>query len=188
MLTGIGALERQSGVEINTASDFVAQYTIRQAYKLSGNMHGGIQNIDHCSPKGSTVNPHSWYLTNCKIDNLEPYSIAHTTQESLEGALTRLEEKIAHHIHISDDELRDILHRAAVVSCSAGEGCCAMVHRLVAIPFAIFTKQAISLGISLWLSVINDHPALEARLLVDIAVHWQDTVQRRLGMFDSRLQ
>ncbi|KAI9887006.1 MAG: phosphatidylinositol-4- kinase [Watsoniomyces obsoletus] len=157
----LGALERQSGVEINTASDFVAQYTIRQAYKLSGNLAGD--------------------------DKPELASVPLTRQESLEVALSRLEDKISHHTHVSDNELRDILHRAAVVSCSAGEGSCAMVHRLVAIPFAIFTKQAISLGISLWLSVINDHPTLEARLLVDIAVHWQDTVQKRLGMFDSRL-
>ena len=88
---------------------------------------------------------------------------------------------------VSNEELRRALGQAASFLSRPREGSCSIVRQLVRIPFILFTKQSINLGISLWLSVINENSAMESRLLVEIAEHCQDTVRRRLGMFDPRL-
>lgn len=56
------------------------------------------------------------------------------------------------------------------------------------IPFVIFTKQSIKLGISLWLGVINENPHMEPRILAVIAEEWEKTVRHRVGVFSSKLQ
>jgi phosphatidylinositol 4-kinase len=56
----------------------------------------------------------------------------------------------------------------------------------VTIPFKLFTKQSIKLGISLWLGVINENPRMEPRILSEIAQHWEATVQRKQGIFNDQ--
>ena len=62
------------------------------------------------------------------------------------------------------------------------------MHHLVGIPFKMFTKQSIKLGISLWLGVINENPRMEPRILAEIAENWQQTVQNKLGIFNDMFQ
>ena len=59
---------------------------------------------------------------------------------------------------------------------------------LVSLPFSIFTKQSIKLGISLWLGVINENPSMEPRLLALIAEEWEKTVHNRIGVFSPKLR
>lgn len=82
------------------------------------------------------------------------------------------------------NELRDNLRKAAALLCRAQNDQCAIVKHLVGIPFAVFTKQSIKLGISLWLSVIKENRKMESRILVAVADNWEQTVRRRLGLFD----
>ena len=110
------------------------------------------------------------------------------TVRNLETTLAHLDQAITEHSHVSDSKLRDILQRAAALLGVTGEHHCSIAHLLVGIPFAIFTEKAIELGISLWLSVINENPRMGTRLLVEIAVKWQDTVRKSRGMFDQRLR
>jgi phosphatidylinositol 4-kinase len=58
----------------------------------------------------------------------------------------------------------------------------------VGIPFAIFTKQSIKLGVSLWLGVINENPLMEPRILSEIAESWEKTVHNRVGVFGDKLR
>ena len=97
------------------------------------------------------------------------------------------EQAMCHHI-IPVEELRDALRRAAALICRSKVDSCYIVHHLVGIPFALFTKQSIKLGISLWLGVINENPRMESRILVEIAECWEQIVQRKHGIFDNRLQ
>ena len=57
----------------------------------------------------------------------------------------------------------------------------------MAIPFAAFTKESIDLGVPLWMGVINENPKLESRIMAEVAGNWENTVLKRLGMFDARL-
>ncbi len=89
---------------------------------------------------------------------------------------------------VSIGELRDILRRAAALLCSTTLDQCAIVQRLVGIPFAVFTKQSIKLGISLWLGVINENPRMEPRIVAVIAERWEKTVRNRTGVFSNKLK
>ena len=84
-------------------------------------------------------------------------------------------------------ELRDLLRRAAALVCCSKNDQCALLHHLVSVPFAIFNKQSIKLGISLWLGIINENPRMEPRILAEIAECWEGTVRRRIGMFSGKL-
>ena len=108
--------------------------------------------------------------------------------EDAQAILTLLARRIAEHKFISIGELRDVLRRAAALLSKSKEDQCAIVHHLVGIPFALFTKQSIKLGISLWLGVINENPRMEPRILVEIAENWQQTVQNKLGIFNDMFQ
>lgn len=89
---------------------------------------------------------------------------------------------------VSTSEIRDVLRRAAALLCRTKKDQCAIVHHLVGIPFALFTKQSIKLGISLWMGVINENPRMESRILVEIADNWESTIRKRLGIFNGSFQ
>ncbi len=100
--------------------------------------------------------------------------------------LAHLEARTLRRKFIPIGELRDILRRAAALLCRSKKDECAIVHHLVGIPFAMFTKQSIKLGISLWLGVINENPRMEPRILMEVAQQWESTVHRGLGVFNDK--
>jgi phosphatidylinositol 4-kinase len=84
-------------------------------------------------------------------------------------------------------EVREILRRAAALLCRSNKDESAVTHYLVSIPFAMFTKESLKLGVSLWLGVMNENPRTEPRLLAEIAQQWEVTIQKRLGLFNPSL-
>jgi phosphatidylinositol 4-kinase len=167
----LGALDIQQGVHINTASDFVAQYTTRQEYRFVTAFRDDDQ---------------VWIRTGAE----GPFN--RTLDKSIQdanGLLADLESRTLRHQQVSTEELRDVLRRAgALLCCSTDKDQGAIVHHLVGIPFAVFTKQSIKLGISLWMGVIKENARMESRILVEIAENWEDTIRKRRGLFDKRLQ
>lgn len=110
------------------------------------------------------------------------------TVENGQAILARLDNRTMSKSFVSIGEMRDTLRRTAALLCKAQTDQCALVHHLVSIPFATFTKQSIKLGISLWLGVINENPRMEPRILVEVTERWESTVQNRVGAFSSKLQ
>lgn len=128
-------------------------------------------------------------LTSCKDGGRDITSTGLSTRK-IEGdraILVHLERRTLNRNFVSIGELRDILRRAAAILSRADKDQCAIVHHLVSIPFAIFTKQAIKLGISLWLSIINENPRLEPLVLAEIAENWENSVRKRMGVFSEKL-
>lgn len=103
-------------------------------------------------------------------------------------ALAHLHDRILKHQDVPFGELRDVLRRAAAVLCRVKESQCSIARSLVEIPFAAFTKNAIKLGISLWMAVINEKPSMETRILIEVAANWEASVRKRIGIFDARLR
>ena len=168
----LAAIDRHGDCNINTGSDFVAQYTTRQEYRYSEALP------DH-DPE--------WM----NFMRLGGRRGSVYTKDEKEGGdaltvLAHLEARISKRKYVPIGELRDILRRAAALLCRSKKDECAIVHYLVFIPFAIFTKQSIKLGISLWLGVINENPRMEPRILMEVAQQWESTVQRRLGIFNNK--
>lgn len=168
----LGALDRHGDCNINTASDFIAQYTTRQEYRYAEALP------DHDAE----------WLNFMQLDNRRE-SVASKSEKEYDDATTvlaHLEARTLKRKYIPIGELRDILRRAAALLCRSKKDECAIVHHLVGIPFALFSKQSIKLGISLWLGVINENPRMEPRILMEIALQWESTVHRRLGIFNSK--
>ncbi|KAF2014699.1 phosphatidylinositol 4-kinase-like protein STT4 [Aaosphaeria arxii CBS 175.79] len=169
----LGAIEPQKGFSINTASDFVAQYTTRQEYKF----------ID-----GLNDQEEEWLrLDQNSTRRSENFAFKRSIEDAT-NLLLDLESRTLGHKHVTIAELRDILRRAAALLCRVKTDQTPIVQHLVGIPFAVLSKQSIKLGISLWMSVIKENPRMESRILVAIAECWETTVRMRKGIFSDTLR
>lgn len=170
----LGAIDRHVDCNINTASDFVAQYTTRQEYRYAEALP------DHDAE----------WLQFMRLGNRRGsiYAKSETGGDDATTVLAHIEARTLKSKFIPIGELRDILRRAASLLCRSKKDECAIVHHLVAIPFAMFTKQSIKLGISLWTGVINENPHMEPRILMEVAQQWEATVYRRLGLFNDHIK
>lgn len=165
----LGAIERQ-GININTVSDFIAQYTTRQEYKF----------VD-----GQNEQDDEWL----KLDGSgQAQSAFHRRIDDATNLLIDLESRTMNNKHVTIADLRDILRRASALLCRVKSDQAPIVHHLVGIPFAVFTKQSIKLGISLWMSVVKENPRMESRILVSIAECWENTITQQKGLFSPLLR
>lgn len=108
--------------------------------------------------------------------------------DTVQEALAALEHQIRTEKHISLDLPRHILRRAAALLCNTDDSHATIIAYLVSIPFQIFTKESIRMGIALWLGVINEKPAMESRILVEVAQAWERTIRRKQGIFDPNFK
>jgi len=166
----LGAIERQ-GININTASDFITQYTTRQEYKF---LDGFVDQEEE-------------WLKGGPSSGQKPTYLARSLQDATD-LLVDLETRTLGHKHVTIAELRDILRRAAALLCRVKTDQSPIVQHLVGIPFAVFSKQSVKLGISLWTSVAKENPRMESRILVAIAENWENTVRKRRGIFSPLLR
>jgi phosphatidylinositol 4-kinase A len=166
------SLDRVGDCNINTGSDFVAQYTTRQEYRY-----------------GETLPDRGTELMSFMHLNRRASFVQSSAVESANAAtaLAHVEARLRSKKATTISEVRDILRRAAALLCRSHSDESAVAHYLVSIPFAMFTKQSIKLGVSLWLGVMNENPKLEPRLLTEIAQQWELSIQRKLGLFNSAL-
>ncbi|KAL2263846.1 hypothetical protein VTK26DRAFT_4755 [Humicola hyalothermophila] len=164
----LSSLDRLGDCPINTASDFMAQYTTRQEYRYS-----------EALPDQSLE-----WLSFMRLDRRASF-LTSSDSESADAvtALAHIERRILSRGGTSLADVRDILRRAAALLCRSEKDECSIVHYLVSIPFAMFTKQSIKLGISLWLGVMNENPRMEPRLLAEIVQQWECTIQKKQGLF-----
>ncbi|WPH03082.1 Hypothetical protein R9X50_00595600 [Acrodontium crateriforme] len=164
------SLDRQSGVNVNTASDFVAQYTTRQEYRQF---------------KVKTMGNDDWTLVDYNGSTV-PTSIIQEPQALSEAdALRSLAQRLRAHELVPFAEVREILRSAAGVLSRSTSDETPLIQDVVGIPFAIFSKQSINLGISLWLGVVKENPSLETRILAEVASGWERSVHLQKGFFHA---
>ena len=165
------SIDRQSGVPVNTASDFMAQYTTRQEYRHVAKNTPAVDEswtlVDH---DGS---PHAASIESDPMDLEEAVHLRALAHRLREGE------------HVAFNEIRTILRNGAGVLSQSASDRTPLIADLVGIPFSIFTKQSINLGISLWLGVVKENPSLESRILVEIASGWEASVRVGKGFFNA---
>jgi phosphatidylinositol 4-kinase A len=168
----LSSLDKLGDCNINTASDFVAQYTTRQEYRYTEALP------DHSLE----------WLSFMRLERRASF-IQSSNQESADAvtALAHIERRIFEKRAIPLNDIKDILRRAAALLCRSQTDESGIVHYLVSLPFAIFSKESIKLGVSLWLGVMNENRRMEPRLLAEIAWQWERSIQRRLGLFNPAL-
>ncbi|KAJ6142399.1 hypothetical protein N7497_011498 [Penicillium chrysogenum] len=168
----LGSIDGYGGSDFNVASDFMALYTTRQKYRRPdmstlGGLGGNIYNV---------------YVEQPRV-NLLPESA-----DSLEETLSRLYGRSIAGEDIPLIEVRDVLRQAAGLICSSSKPRLSVVHYLVALPFQIFTKETVKLGVSLWLGVIHENPSTEPRILCEVIEAWERSMKRRKGLFDPSFE
>lgn len=102
--------------------------------------------------------------------------------------LSRLYERVIAQDEISAREISDALQRAAALLCSSSDDHPFVIHCLVSLPFRIFSKASVQLGISLWLGVMHENPRTGPRILVEAMECWERTVEYRKGLFDPTFE
>ncbi|KAK1708972.1 phosphatidylinositol 3 [Colletotrichum lupini] len=169
------SLDRVGDCSINTGSDFVAQYTTRQEYRYGETL----------PERGNELV--NFMQLNRRASFLQSSGSSASDSANAATALAHVEARIKSKKTTALTEVRDILRRAAALLCRSNRDESAVAHYLVSIPFAMFTKQSIKLGVSLWLGVMNENPRLEPRLLTEIAQQWEATIQSGLGLFSHAM-
>ncbi|KAI1311435.1 phosphatidylinositol 3 [Xylaria venustula] len=163
------SLDRIGETTIDTASDFIAQYTTRQEYRYGETLpsHGAdLLNVMPMIRRNS-------FIKSAPSDRADAVAaLAHVASRLTGKKVTPLQ------------DVRDILRRAAALLCRSPKDESAITHYLVAIPFHIFSKESIKFGVSLWLGVIHENPRMEPRLLSEIAQQWELTIQKKSGLFN----
>ncbi len=169
----LGAIDQSPDVNINSISDFVAQYTTRQEYRYAEALpdHDAewLNFMRTTDRRRSSINSTVSTIRNESADALT--------------VLAQLDEKLRKGKFVAMAELKDVLRRAAALLCRSKGDEGAIVKYLVGIPFAQFTKHTIKLGISLWLGVINENPRMESRILMEVAQQWEQSVHHKKGIF-----
>ncbi|KAI1873164.1 uncharacterized protein JN550_003417 [Neoarthrinium moseri] len=168
----LASLDPVGETTINTTSDFIAQYTTRQEYRY-----------------GETLPDHGTDLVNVMPMGRRASFIKSPPNETANAvnALAHIESRLNMKKATTLKDVREILRRAAALLCRTNKDESAVTHYLVSIPFAMFTKESIKLGVSLWLGVMNENPRMESRLLAEIAQQWEFAIQKRLGLFNPAL-
>lgn len=166
------SLDKAGDCDINTASDLIAQYTTRQEYRYG----------EALPDRGRELM--SFMHMNRRLSFTQS---SVTESANAATALAHVEARILSKKNTSVNEVRDILRRAAALLCRSRRDESAVARHLVSIPFALFTKQSIKFGVSLWLGVIHENPRLEPKLLNEIAQQWEFTISRRVGLFNPAL-
>jgi phosphatidylinositol 4-kinase A len=164
------SLDRQGGVGIDMASDFIAQYTTRQEYRhLDGKLAGD----------------ESWALIDYKGNSLLPAIEQSGANMNEATELRKLARRLRRNEAIPFITVRTTLRNAAAVLSQSTLNQTPLIQDLVAVPFALFTKQSINLGIALWLGVVKENPSLETRVLVEVAAGWESSIRLKKGFFSN---
>ncbi|KAK9470089.1 uncharacterized protein V1510DRAFT_303069 [Dipodascopsis tothii] len=104
-------------------------------------------------------------------------------EASLRGLLAGLLARAKARKFVALAELRDALLRAVAYLVQTPDAPLALVHYLVALPFEMYTKQAVKIGVPVWVWLMNESPALESRLLAEIALALEWKVREHQGLY-----
>jgi phosphatidylinositol 4-kinase len=168
----LNALDGQRDIHINTASDFMAQYTTRQGYR-------------HVNGNGKLTDLKDWNLVDHNGASRSVTTDLDAEIISGRKELVLLEARLKNHEHVAFSTVRENLRNAAGILSRITFDTAPLIRGLVSIPFILFTKESIQLGISLWLGVAKENPSLEARILVEVAAGWEASVRLHKGFFNQ---
>jgi phosphatidylinositol 4-kinase len=169
----LSSLDNIGSYQVNTASDFVAQYTTRQEYRYT-----------EALPDRSLE-----WLSFMRLERRASFLPTSDTESAdAVTALAHIEQRILSKKPTPLNDVRDILRRAAALLCRSEKDECSIAHYMVSIPFAMFTKQSIKLGVSLWLGVMNENTRMEPRILSEIAQQWEFSLHRNQGLFNPAIK
>ncbi|KAG8624207.1 hypothetical protein KVT40_009183 [Elsinoe batatas] len=153
----IGNMDKRLDIGINSASDFMAQYTTRQEYRT-------IDTIFDDDEDNILLHSHATVITH---DDLKQE--VEDALDSLQQIRNRLEDDE----NVSIEELRPALRRGAALLCRSDVENRTLVHLLVKVPCIPFSRDTIKLGVSLWMGVLRENSRLSTQIVVEVMMCWE---------------
>ncbi|KAK9458641.1 uncharacterized protein V1516DRAFT_682228 [Lipomyces oligophaga] len=145
------SIQRQQGLEIDTLSDFLTQYTWRQTHRRGyGSQSDDAGDKDYPTIKASIIT---------------------------------IKEKLENKKFVSIAELREVLLSVSALIVQSEQYASELVYYVIYIPFKVFTKQSIRLGVSIWLWLLNEAPKLESLIIAEITLGFESTIRRHEGLY-----
>ncbi|KAL4972401.1 hypothetical protein BDW66DRAFT_169647 [Aspergillus desertorum] len=168
----LGSIEDIGVTSVNVASNFIAQHTARQKYRRTG-----------YSPVWSTLEDTDEYI-DPGLKLMRQSDMFSWPSVSMERLLSSIHKAIQSGRQIPLPTIRDTLQRAAALLCGSNAVNAAIAHYLVSLPFQIFSKESIEIGVSLWLGAMHENPRLEPTISFEVVQQWENTILQRRGLFD----
>ncbi|KAL6233892.1 hypothetical protein BDW75DRAFT_180243 [Aspergillus navahoensis] len=169
----LGSIESLGVTRVNVASNFIAQHTARQKYRRTGQspVWSALEDTD------GYIDPGLKLMRQGDMPPFEP-------SKSMEKLLFNIHKAIQSGKQLTLPGIRDTLQRAAALLCGSNAANAAIAHYLVSLPFQIFSKESLEIGVSLWLGVMHENPRLEPTILFEVVQQWENTILQRQGLFD----
>jgi len=165
-------MDRKLDIGINSASDFIAQYTTRQGYRTIDNI------LDTEDVEGACIH--------FDIKPISQPDVEFEVREALR-ILCEIEVQIGSGQIIQMSHLKPALQKASALVCRADVDCRTLVHLIVYIPCSIYTKESIKLGISLWSGIMSENGILESQILAEVMLCWERIFRQGRGIFGRAL-
>lgn len=187
-----GTIESYGANKVDVASDFIAQYTTRQKYRYpgmhsSGNLPGSRKSANGRQHKCLSLH---FRGTDACLDSHLPFAVPSSI-----NPLEHVERTLSHMCNLAGSggevllsEAREILGQAAAILCAHENPPASLTYYLVTLPFEMFSRESMSLGISFWLGVINENPRVEPKVLVEVMSAWERSIERQKGLFDPSFE
>ncbi|KAF4210866.1 hypothetical protein CNMCM8980_003164 [Aspergillus fumigatiaffinis] len=166
----LGCIQSSGISRVNVASDFIAQYTIRQQYRAPDPLVTKYLEQRSEESNGEDCGKISRSLLK--------------SSEHVKDMLHHLDYQLKAGNSVVIPEFRDTLRRAAAVLCGSDYFQPSILHHLVILPFQLFSEESMNVGVALWLGAIHENPKLGPRILAEVIEAWEETIQRRKGLFD----
>ncbi|KAI5291115.1 phosphatidylinositol-4- kinase [Ascosphaera aggregata] len=163
-------LQNTNVCKATMASEFIAQYTARQKYRFS-NSYMQLAFEDALS------------LSDVDSSTLREQEVRNSCFSVL-ASLRNIESDLSHAKMVPFEKVRMQLKAATSLLCTSKCAAASLVSHVVYVPFIILTTEAIELGLSLWMSIINENPSLSTKLLASVVEAWELSIVRGRGIFD----
>ncbi|CAG8512007.1 16686_t:CDS:10 [Gigaspora margarita] len=164
---GFSKNDYKSAIVDNT-SEFIKDYTLRRHYY------------------GQATGAHHWLVSDIDKTKMDD-DIIDIQNRKVHTSLADFEKRILNNHHVSIKELSSTLHLAAGLLVAFSKLDEDLVHFIVWIPIYLFSPESIKLGTEIWNWIINEKPAFEYRVMMEIADGWSWTVRNHKGLFSSVL-
>ena len=169
----LAGIDSHGTTRVDTASDFIAQYTTRQEYRYANTFSSEFSKSSQ-PPREVSIGGES--------------SQARRDIQDAGSSLAEVERKLGESLPVSLPDICEAMRSAAAVLCRSESASSRLLQQLVKLPFVNFTKTSVKFGISLWMGIINERAYLEPRIIAEIGANLEKITKLRRGAFNSKLR
>ncbi|KAF9550420.1 phosphatidylinositol-4- kinase [Mortierella hygrophila] len=160
-----GNLGSIPGVLLDSSSVFFQEFSARRRYQ--GEV-GGMENFSSAfSQQTGTVLP--------------------SQLPALRENLQKMAQQVKADQFVSNKDLANALHRAVSAIITLDKVDEELVKMVAWIPIYLFTPDSLKIGTSVWNWLITEKPAVEKRLMAEVAAGWDWACRHQKGLFSSLL-